>query len=196
MSDRLKRKQSSLPDMDLKVFMNLMVVLIPMLLVSAEFARVSVIDISLPKKRGSTPNEGDKSRARESELLKLTAIITDSALTLGAKEGFLPSIHYKEYHKYITNEDNAELIIPVETGKNADHSTTGRQLHASERSEILLYACNENGEVKQCLYTRFGELLLNAQNEPVTEVKRGDEVYTLTNPKRLVLVKNPDDFVS
>jgi len=39
------------PEMDLKPFMNLMVVLISILLLSAEFARISIVDIKLPPPR-------------------------------------------------------------------------------------------------------------------------------------------------
>jgi biopolymer transport protein ExbD len=43
--ENIKRKNTELKDVDLTSFMNLMVVLIPILLASAEFAKIAVIDI-------------------------------------------------------------------------------------------------------------------------------------------------------
>ena len=53
MANKVKKKEWVVQEMDLKPFMNLMVVLIPMLLLSAEFARIAIIDIKLPEGRGS-----------------------------------------------------------------------------------------------------------------------------------------------
>lgn len=196
MSDRLRRSKGEVPEMDLKVFMNLMVVLIPMLLVSAEFAKVSVMDISLPEDTGSTPEVRDESRPDEDKRLKLTAIITDSVLTLGAKGGFLPSIHFKEYHKYITKDDNTEVLLPFERGRKVYHPENGRELLPSERQEILLYSCSELGKVKNGFYTEYGELLIDEKNQPVSHVKKGDLVYVSSHPKRIITVDNPSSFLS
>ncbi len=196
MSDRLRRNDGNVPDMDLKVFMNLMVVLIPMLLVSAEFAKVSVMDISLPEDTGTNPDTRDEKRSKEDNRLKLTAIITDSVLTLGAKGGFLPSIHYKEYHKYVTKDHNAELLLPFERGKKAFHPENGRELLASERQEILLYSCSKLGKVKNGFYTEYGELLVDENNKPLTGLKKGNQVYVMSHPRRIISVDNPDSFTS
>ena len=53
MANKVKKKEWVVQEMDLKPFMNLMVVLIPMLLLSAEFAKIAIIDINLPEARGS-----------------------------------------------------------------------------------------------------------------------------------------------
>lgn len=114
MGNKVKKKEWVAEEMDLKPFMNLMVVLIPMLLLSAEFAKIAIIDIKLPEARGSQTQKAVKKRPQKQEeenKLLLTAIVTDSVVTLGAKGGFLPSVFYKEYHKYIAKDDQAEFTV-------------------------------------------------------------------------------------
>ncbi len=192
MKDKLKRGESAAVEMDLKVFMNLMVVLIPMLLVSAEFAKVSVIDIKLPP--GGSQHDSASSWKPQDNLLKLTAIITDSVLTLGAKGGFLPSMHYKEFHKYITRGTNEEILLPFYPSQRAVHPVSGRELQESEKSEILLYSCTEAGEIQNGLYTVHGELLLDADNKPLGKVEKGQTVTVLSNPRRSIRVDDPKDY--
>ena len=50
---------------DMKPFMNLMVVLIPLLLLSAEFAKIAVIDMKLPENRGSQTKRTVKKPPKE-----------------------------------------------------------------------------------------------------------------------------------
>jgi biopolymer transport protein ExbD len=184
-------------DMDLKPFMNLMVTLIPMLLISAEFAKVAVIDIKLPEQRGSQtktavakPPEEDKS-----EKLLLTAIIPDSVVTLGAKGGFMPSLFYKEYHHYVANDDNEDFTVEYEPGKPVKHPKTGRDMTIYERYDIYLYTIDgETRNMIKTLYTNLGEMLTNANSEPVQQANVGDTLYALSNPRRVIVVKNPAEF--
>jgi len=195
----MKKKSMSVDDMDLKPFMNLMVVLIPMLLLSAEFAKVAIIDIKLPEGRGSQTQQAVKKQPPEEEETKLllTAIITDSVLTLGAKGGFLPSLFYQEFHKYVARDDQTELTVRFDPLKPEPpkHPKNGRPLEIYERQDILLYACNEDyTETTKTLYTNMGEMCTNADGLPVASVNAGDTVYALTNPRRMIIVKNPAEF--
>ena len=109
-----KTKKSCAPsEMDFKPFMNLMVVLIPILLISAEFARVSIIDMNIRNKGGT----GEPVKHQENEKLNLTAIISDSAITIGAKSGFLPSITYREFHSYMAKDDQHSFTEEHVPGK-------------------------------------------------------------------------------
>lgn len=55
-----KRKREETPELDVTTFMNLMVVLIPFLLISAVFSRVTIMELSVPTSAGgaalNTPN--------------------------------------------------------------------------------------------------------------------------------------------
>jgi len=170
-------------------------VLIPMLLISAEFAKVAVIDIKLPEARGSQTNTAVTEQPKEDkdDKLLLTAIITDSVVTLGAKGGFMPSLFYKEYHRYLT-KDNYDTLIEYTPGRQPINPRTGKEFTVHERYEIYLYTCDENRTIIESLYTEFGEMLTDAEGIPVKTVNVGDTVYALTNPRRRVVVKNPADF--
>ena len=183
-------------EMDLKPFMNLMVVLIPMLLLSAEFARVAVIDISLPADRGSTPRNLQKepSAGNKSDKLLLTAIITDSVITLGAKGGFLPSIYYREFHRYGARDDHAGFTVEYRPGTDAVHPVTGRTMSPQERDDILLYVCDEHRALQQRLYTQYGELITDAGGTPLASVTAGDTVYSVAVPRRQIVVRDPGAF--
>jgi biopolymer transport protein ExbD len=181
-------------EMDLKPFMNLMVVLIPMLLLSAEFAKVAIVDIQLPQDRGSTPARPDKTPPLTDNKLKLTAIITDSAVTLAAKGGFLPSIRYREFHTYIARDDQTKFTVAYEPGKTVYHPVNGRAMTVFERDDILLHACDEQGTIVRALYTKYNELVTDADGKPLAGVAAGDTAYVLSNPRRRAVVDNPQDF--
>jgi biopolymer transport protein ExbD len=191
-----RKKLASSSEMDLKPFMNLMVVLIPMLLLSAEFAKIAIIDIKLPENRGSQTRQSVKKPPIEdkSNKLLLTAIITDSVVTLGAKGGFLPSIFYREYHKYIAKDDGAEFVVEYKPEEEVKHPTTGRPMEIYERYDIYLYATDENRNILKCLYTLYGEMVTDMDGVPVKEVALGDTVFALNNPRRTVIVKDMSEF--
>jgi biopolymer transport protein ExbD len=199
MANKVRKLKLVDQEMDLKPFMNLMVVLIPMLLLSAEFAKIAVIDLKLPEGRGSNTEVTQKKPPAddESNKLLLTAIITDSVVTLGAKSGFLPSLFYQEYHKYIAKDDQAELLVKFDpTAKEAPkHPNSGRPLEIYERSEIYLYACDETFEkLYKALYNKFGEMITDGTGQPLQTVEADDTVYTLTNPRRMTVVADPGEL--
>lgn len=196
MANKKKKKIMASSDMDLKPFMNLMVVLIPMLLVSAEFAKVAVIDIKLPEQRGSQTKAAVKEAPTEdkSEKLLLTAIITDSVVTLGAKGGFMPSLFYREYHRYVAKDDQAEFTVEFEPGKTPKHPKSGRDMQIYERYDIYLYTCDENRNVLNRLYSKHNEMITDKDGQPVEKVNVGDTVYALTNPRRVIVVRDPSEF--
>jgi len=196
MANKIRKKSQTAAEMDLKPFMNLMVVLIPMLLLSAEFAKVAIIDIKLPENRGSQTKATVKEAPTEdkSNKLLLTAIITDSVVTLGAKGGFMPSLYYREFHKYIARDDQTEFTVEYKQGEMPKHPRTGREMTIYERFDILLYVCDENRNVLKRLYTKFGEMLTNATGESLESVNVGDTVFALTNPRRMIIVSNPAEF--
>jgi biopolymer transport protein ExbD len=194
---KLRRPDIEPQEMDLKCFMNLMVVLIPMLLISAEFAKVAIIDIKLPLERGSNIKDTQTTPSDENkdEKLLLTAIITDSVVTLGAKGGFMPSLFYKEYHRYLT-KDNYDTLIEYTPGRQPINPRTGKEFTVHERFEIYLYTTDENRNILKSLYTEFGEMLTNADGNPVEKVSPGDTVFALTNPRRRIIVTDPSKFES
>lgn len=189
-------KKIAVCESDMKPFMNLLVCLIPMVLLSAEFAKIAIIDLKLPESRGSQTQSAvtEQNEEDKSNKLLLTAIITDSVVTLGAKGGFLPSIFYREYHKYIAKEDNKEFTVEYKPGEVVKHPVTGREMTIHERYEILLYAADEERNALQCLYNKYNEMCTNSEGDPVTAVKAGDTIYALSNPRRAVIVSDPGEY--
>jgi len=189
-------KRIAAPDQDMKPFMNLLVVLVPMLLLSAEFAKIAIIDLKLPENRGSQTNTAVTAQPDEdkSNKLLLTAIITDSVVTLGAKGGFLPSIFYKEYHKYVAKDDNTEFTVEYKPNDKVKHPKSGREMSVHERYDIFLYSTDENRNIIKTLYNKYSEMLTDLEGNPVAQVKAGDTVYALSNPRRVVVVRDPAEF--
>ncbi len=58
MASRSHRKHKDVPELDITAFLNLMVVLVPFLLVSAVFSRITILELNLPTAAGaSQPNK-------------------------------------------------------------------------------------------------------------------------------------------
>ena len=189
-------------DIDMKPFINFLVVLIPVLILSSEFAKISIITLKLPEARGSTTEKQSLNpplNANEDKLL-LTMIVTDSVVTLGAKGGFLPSMFYKEYHKYVSSKDKTdELVFAYDPGNvtlKPISKKTGKEFKVSERQEILLYVADAARNVVNCMYTKKGEMLTDANYNPVASVSLGQQLYALSNPRRVVTVTDLADFES
>lgn len=64
MSGRFRRRRAhETPEMEITAFMNLMVILVPFLLVTAVFSRVAIIELGLPSNAAGA-DSGDKDRIR------------------------------------------------------------------------------------------------------------------------------------
>ena len=86
-SMRAHNKVSEIP-LDIRPVMNLMVVLIPILLYSAEFVKLSIRELNLPPAAGKTngPGEGQK---EEEKRFSLTIIVSDDGFYIGNRAGYL-----------------------------------------------------------------------------------------------------------
>lgn len=90
MARRKHRKLEQSADLDITAFMNLMIVLVPVLLVSMVFARTSVLDLNFPI-------IDDAIHAADEENLQLQLIIRQNGLHLAdSKAGLIKSIELKE----------------------------------------------------------------------------------------------------
>lgn len=187
-------------EIDLKPFINFLVVLIPVLMISAEFAKIAIINLKLPEGRGSQTKSAVTSRPieDESDKLLLTMIITDSVVTIGAKNGFLPSVFYKEFHKYEYAKDKkVQLTVEIDP-KNPkfipNNPKTGKPFEIGERQEILLYITDSIGKVQEAIYNDKGNLITDENGNALTSVNQGDKVYILSNPRKEVVVTDVSKF--
>jgi biopolymer transport protein ExbD len=195
-----KKMAGDAAEMDLKPFINFLMVLTPVLMLSAEFAKISIINLHLPEGRGSQTNSAVKQSSLQDESMKLmlTMIVTDSVVTIGAQGGFMPSLFYKEYHKYVAKDDQTVQVTveydPSNPNKPVINPRSGKAFKLNERAEILLYTSDENHNTLECLYTKTGEMLTDANYSPIKSVNIGDNVFILRNPRVPVTVKNPADY--
>lgn len=51
-----RRRNTEAPDLDMTTFMNLMVVLVPFLLITAVFSRITIVELDLPSAAGPAPS--------------------------------------------------------------------------------------------------------------------------------------------
>lgn len=124
--------------LDIKPVMNLMVVLIPILLFSAEFVKLSIRELNLPP-ASSGQGIGDEKKPTEQEKrLFLTVLVSKRGFYIGTKGGFLSGEGKSEDEPSIPiNEDGSynyqmlqERLVELK-GKIADQS------FADEKSAIL-----------------------------------------------------------
>ena len=66
---RVRRAHRSVPELDVTAFMNLMVVLIPFLLLSAAFSQFSILELNLPGDSKPQANNEQKKKVRNFEVI-------------------------------------------------------------------------------------------------------------------------------
>jgi biopolymer transport protein ExbD len=52
-----RRRQKEEPDLDMTTFLNLMVVLVPFLLITAVFSRITIVELDMPSAQAAPPTE-------------------------------------------------------------------------------------------------------------------------------------------
>lgn len=183
-------------ELDMIPFVNFMIILASALIICVEFSKMAFIDLKLPEGRGSNVQDAQTERPMEdkSNKLLLTAIVTDSVVTLGAKGGFMPSLFYREFHEYADKATREAVTVQYKPGEEVKNPKTGRVLTVYERMEIYLYVVDSTGTIMNSMYTAKNEMLTNAEGYPVETVSAGDTVYTVTSPRRMVIVNNPSQF--
>lgn len=75
---RHKKRQREAADLDITAFMNLMVVLVPFLLITAVFSRMAVLELNLPGENSEPP--------KEQVTLQLEIIVRDGRIEVGDRD--------------------------------------------------------------------------------------------------------------
>ncbi len=88
-SQRSHNKIKEIP-LDIRPVMNLMVVLIPILLYSAEFVKLSIRELNLPPASAAGQRPGEQKQEKEKRF-GLTVMISKEGFYIGNKEGYLSS---------------------------------------------------------------------------------------------------------
>ena len=57
-----RRRTGETPELDMTTFLNLMVVLVPFLLITAVFSRITIVELSLPSSAGGVAQANEQHR--------------------------------------------------------------------------------------------------------------------------------------
>ncbi|MCK6621510.1 MAG: biopolymer transporter ExbD [Calditrichaceae bacterium] len=116
-SQRSHTKIREIP-LDIRPVMNLMVCLIPILLYSAEFVKLSIRELNLPPAGTSDRGNQNNPLTEQEKRFQLTVIISKRGFYIGNRAG------------YLTGEANtqAEPAIPAMEGGNYDFERLRQQL--------------------------------------------------------------------
>lgn len=168
-------------DIDLKPFINFLVVLIPVLMISAEFTKIAMVEAS-SSRDGSSDLAGDSVAfpSADRNLLGLTIIVSDSTITLGSNGGFLPTIHYREFHTYVSRDKRTNRVTVAydarQPGITAINPETGKRFGLDEREDVDLFVEGENRQMARCLYAKDGRLVADEKGTPLSSAQPGEKV--------------------
>lgn len=79
-----QRRTKAVTELDMTTFMNLMVVLVPFLLITAVFSRITIVELSLPSSAGGT--------AAIEPTFRMEVVVRESGLELGDGTSVIASI--------------------------------------------------------------------------------------------------------
>ena len=186
-------------DIDLKPFINFLVVLIPVLMISAEFSKIAIVEASVSKDGSTTDSLAtQRQNPEDPNALGLSLLITDSTITLGSKTGFLPTMFYREYHTYVSRENRTNRITVAYDARNAERAVmnpaTKKPFDLDERQTIDLYMLDDNHQVATCLYSKTGGMVTDVNGAAKRAVRSGERVYVVGPFRTLVTVDRPADF--
>lgn len=180
---RSRKDQLGPQEIDLKPMMNLFVVLIPFLLACAQFAKIVLVEIKLPERSENQV----KVKKEQEEGLNLSIIITDKGVTMGARGGFLPTIHYREFHEYESRTDHTNFTVEYDPDKPdvpVFSPTDGKKMTMFERMKIRMIVCerehkDDKGTIVESYHNDQGEALTTATGKIVKEIAVGDTVFSI-----------------
>jgi biopolymer transport protein ExbB/TolQ/biopolymer transport protein ExbD len=127
---RMKQEVDTEPN--IAPMMNLMVVLIPLLLSSAEFVKLGAIDLKLPEKGGGGGGGSATSQEKKEAKLNLGVIITDKGFTLA---------HYfmqpDSGDTATRPQGGADVDIPLTESGTHDYSALNKRLASIKRNTLF-----------------------------------------------------------
>ena len=98
-----RKRQSEQPELDMTTFMNLMVVLVPFLLITAVFSRITVVELSLPSTSGGS--------AKAEPEFRLEVIVRESGLELSNGEAVIAALPKVDGHYDL--ETLGEMVLTL-----------------------------------------------------------------------------------
>ncbi len=138
-----RRRQKEVPELDMTTFLNLMVALVPFLLITAVFSRITIVELDLPSAKGAAPTEPVfrvEVIVREDglEIMDGAQVIAaipkvDDAYDLGTLSDYLMEIK----REYPAKEDASVLLEPhIEYNHLIEVMDTVRSTEVFEGDEL------------------------------------------------------------
>jgi biopolymer transport protein ExbD len=156
-----RRKKEERPKgLGLLPFMNLFAILIPFLLSVAVFERLGMLELNLPD-RPIEPID-----TPEPLTMKLTVVITDEYLTIGADGGFRPRYYYDEEVQYRSRSDGHVFLRKWVKGEEVKSPTDGRVMTPFEKEVIHLHMLNKKDSADA---GRYIMVAANSLDEPAID---------------------------
>ncbi len=143
-------------------FMNLFAILILFLLSVAVFERLGVLELNLPER----PPIGPPIDHPEPPTMKLTVVITDEYLTIGADGGFRPRYYYDEEVQYRSRSDGHVFLRKWVKDEKVKSPTDGRVMTPFEKEIIHLNLLRKQSKDDHGTYILVAA---NGLDEPVID---------------------------
>jgi len=105
-----RRRSSEPAELDMTTFLNLMVVLVPFLLITAVFSRITIVELSLPSSAGGT--------ASSEPAFRMEVIVRDAGLEITNGRSVIASIPKKD------DEYDLETLSQMVLSLKRDHPET------------------------------------------------------------------------
>jgi biopolymer transport protein ExbD len=111
-----RRRHKDGPELDVTTFMNLMVVLVPFLLITAVFSRITIVELDLPSAAGPAPSAPTfrvEVVVRETglEIMDGTHVIATIPKVAGAYDLPALSEHLVEIKRQYPEKDDASVLL-------------------------------------------------------------------------------------
>ncbi|VAW93534.1 Biopolymer transport protein ExbD/TolR [hydrothermal vent metagenome] len=121
---RVRRARRSVPELDITAFMNLMVVLVPFLLLSAVFSNLAILELNLPPDSQQADNNKQKKERNFEVIVRKDSLVV--ADTLGGVIKRIPLKDGKQDFKALSDlliaiklkypkKENISLLLEAET---------------------------------------------------------------------------------
>ena len=135
---KAKTKAHKPKELDLIPVMNLFSILVVTVISMAQFEKLGVLELWLPER--GVPNPEQQKVDIDEGLLNLTVIITNTGVTIGAANGFQPTIYYQEEVEYRSRSDQHVFRKVWLPGEEVKSPTDGKVMSPYERETIMLYS--------------------------------------------------------
>ena len=153
---RARRRQQEAPELDITTFLNLMVVLIPFLLVTAVFSRITIQELNMPEAAagGRTPDK---------PVVTIEVIVRQAGLEIADGKQVVMTIPRKDESQDFEKLSRALLDLKREYSEKEDATiliepdiTYEELIHVMDAVKVAELPGEEDGERKK--YALFPEL--------------------------------------